>query len=149
MRYLLIAILSWGLGAGAVHAQERLELSHFTPKEYSGVNLPFSFSVRAGSLLFISGMLGNKSGAPTLVEGGIEAETQQAMNNLKAILAENGLSMDRVVRCSIFLADLSEFSAMNSIYLSYFHQPLPARTAVGVFGLALGARVEIECIAAF
>jgi 2-iminobutanoate/2-iminopropanoate deaminase len=107
--------------------------------------LPFSDAVRVGDLLFVSGQIGTVSGM-TLIDGGIQAETRQTMDNIRAILERNGSSMDRVVKCLIMLDDVGEWGAMNEVYVTYF-DPLPARSAMGADGLALGARVEIECIA--
>jgi 2-iminobutanoate/2-iminopropanoate deaminase len=110
---------------------------------------PFSSAVRAGDLLFLSGQIGSEvvDGAPRLVAGGIEAETKQAFENIKAILARAGSSMDRVVKCSVMMADMAEWPRMNTIYATYFPGKKPARSAWGATGLALGARVEIECTA--
>lgn len=107
--------------------------------------LPFSDAVRVGDLLFVSGQIGTVSGM-TLIEGGIQAETRQTMDNIRAILERNGSSMSRVVKCLIMLDDVGEWSVMNEVYVTYF-DPLPARSAIGADGLALGARVEVECIA--
>jgi 2-iminobutanoate/2-iminopropanoate deaminase len=111
---------------------------------------PFSSAVRAGDLLFLSGQIGSEvvDGAPKLVAGGLEAETKQALENIKAILAKAGSSMDRVVKCSVMMADMAEWPRMNAIYATYFPGKKPARSAWGATGLALGARVEIECSAA-
>jgi 2-iminobutanoate/2-iminopropanoate deaminase len=107
--------------------------------------LPFSQSIRSGNLLFISGTLGtNETG---LVPGGIEAETRQTMENIKRIVEQNGATMDNVVKCLVMLADMSEWGRMNSVYVTYFPNRKPARSAFGASGLALNARVEIECIA--
>jgi len=81
-----------------------------------------------------------------LAEGGIAGETRQTMDNISKVLQEFGSSMDDVVKCTVFLADMSEWGAMNDIYKTYFKNP-PARSALGANGLALNARVEIECIA--
>jgi reactive intermediate/imine deaminase len=110
---------------------------------------PFSPAVRAGGFLFVSGQIGARmeNGAMALVPGGIEAETRQAMDNIKDILARNGTSLDRVTKCTVMLADMSEWPKMNAVYATYFPGPKPARSALGANGLALGARVEIECIA--
>jgi reactive intermediate/imine deaminase len=81
-----------------------------------------------------------------MAEGGISGETRQTMDNISRVLEEFGSSMDDVVKCSVFLADMSEWGAMNDVYKTYFKNP-PARSALGVSGLALNARVEIECIA--
>ena len=111
-----------------------------------GRTAPFSDAVRVGDLLFLSGKLGTATGG--LVSGGIAAETRQALENIKTSLERHGTSMDRVVKCTVFLLDMSEFGDMNEVYVSYFGDNLPSRSALGVSGLALGARVEIECIAA-
>lgn len=108
---------------------------------------PFSPAVRVGDLLFLSGQIGTDS-ANRLVPGGIEAETRQTMDNILDVLERTGLSLDRVVKCTVMLADMREWPAMNAIYATYFPRHKPARSALGANGLALGARVEIECIAA-
>jgi len=81
------------------------------------------------------------------VPGGIEAETRQAIENIRAVLERHGSSMARVIKCTAMLADMAEWAAMNRVYVEYFAQNLPARSAFGASGLALGGRVEIECIA--
>jgi 2-iminobutanoate/2-iminopropanoate deaminase len=111
------------------------------------LGLPFSDAVRVGDLLFLSGQVGNAPGTDELVPGGIATETRQTMDNIRAALERHGSSLDRVVKCTVFMADISEWSAMNEVYATYFPGPKPARSAAGANGLALGARVEIECIA--
>ena len=110
---------------------------------------PFSSAVRAGDFIFVAGQIGSEmvDGAPKLVAGGIEAETRQTLDNIKAILAKAGSSMEKVVKCSVMMADMSEWPRMNTIYATYFPGPKPARSAWGATALALNARVEIECIA--
>jgi len=110
-------------------------------------DLPFSAARWAGDLLFVSGQIGNVPGKMELVPGGIQAETRQALQNLRAILERHGASMDDVVKCTVMMADISEWGAMNEVYVKAFHPPYPARSALGASGLALGARTEIECIA--
>lgn len=109
-------------------------------------SLPFSAAVRVGDMLYLSGQLGTDSSG-ALVRGGIEPETRQTMENIRAVLEANGSSMDRVVKCLVMLADMAEWGAMNRVYVTFFPEHLPARSAMGASGLALGARVEIECIA--
>jgi reactive intermediate/imine deaminase len=110
--------------------------------------LPFSDAVRAGNLLFVSGQLGVDAELK-LVPGGIEAETRAVMDHIRRIVEANGSSMDRIVKCTCMLADMDEWPKMNEVYVTYFPKDrLPARGAFGAGGLALGARVEIECIAA-
>lgn len=110
---------------------------------------PFSSAVRTGGLLFISGQIGTRieDGAPKLVAGGLAAETRQTLDNIRAIVEAAGTSMDRVVKCMVMLADMQDWPEVNKIYATYFPGPKPARSAFGATGLALGARVEIECIA--
>ena len=109
-------------------------------------SLPFSAAVRVGDMLYLSGQLGTDS-TGALVPGGIEPETRQAMRNIRVLVEANGSSMDRVVKCLVMLADMREWSAMNRVYVTFFPDQLPARSAMGASGLALGARVEIECLA--
>ena len=108
--------------------------------------LPFSAVVRVGDMLYLSGQLGTDGGGK-LVAGGIGPETRQTMENIRAVLEANGSSMNRVVKCLVMLADMAEWGAMNREYVTFFPDHLPARSALGASGLALGARVEIECIA--
>ena len=106
---------------------------------------PFSPAVRVGNLLFLAGKIGTDS-TGRVVAGGIGPETRQTMENIRAELLKHGSSMDRVVKCTAFLADMNEWAAMNAVYATFFPGPKPARSALGANGLALGARVEIECI---
>ena len=116
--------------------------------ETEAADLPFSDAVRAGDLLFVSGQLGVRPGERQLVPGGIEAETEQVLQNVRAILERNGSSLSRVVKCTAFLADMAEWQRMNVVYRRFFPEQLPARSALGAAGLAYGARIELECIAA-
>jgi reactive intermediate/imine deaminase len=113
-----------------------------------GPALPFSGAVRAGGLLVLAGQLGTDA-TGRLVAGGIEAETRQALANVRAALERAGATMDDVVKCTAMLADVAELERMNRVYVAHFRVGrLPARSAFGASGLALGARVEIECWAA-
>jgi 2-iminobutanoate/2-iminopropanoate deaminase len=110
--------------------------------------LPFSDAVRVGGVLYLSGALGNEPGTMRLVPGGIAAETRQMMTNIARVLEQSGLSFDDVFKCTVMLADMKEWAAFNQIYIEYFKPSrLPARSAFGASGLALGARVEMECCA--
>lgn len=97
-------------------------------------------------MLYLSGQIGTDRRTGTLVTGGIEAETRQTMENIRDVLEKSGSSMDRVVKCTVMLADMREWAAMNTVYTTYFPMHKPARSALGANGLALGARVEIECL---
>jgi 2-iminobutanoate/2-iminopropanoate deaminase len=108
--------------------------------------LPFAEAVRVGDMLYLSGQLGTDSSGK-LVSGGIGPETRQALTNIAAVLARHGSSMDRVVKCTVMLADIREWGAMNEVYMQFFPEHRPARSAFGTTGLALGARLELECMA--
>lgn len=108
--------------------------------------LPFSEAVRVGDMLYLSGQLGTDSSGK-LVAGGIQAETRQALANIADVLERHGSSMEQVVKCTAMLADISEWAAMNQVYVTFFPSHKPARSAFGTNGLALGARLELECMA--
>lgn len=109
---------------------------------------PFRDAVRAGDVLYLSGQLGTSPDGSGLVPGGLPAEARQAMDNIGRILARHGLGFGDLVRCVVMLDDISRWSEFNAAYLAYFGEaPLPARSAFGADGLALGAAVEIECTA--
>src|SRR5262249_30187781 len=99
-----------------------------------GSRLPFSAAVQVGSMLYLSGQIGT-DGTGRLVPGGIQAETRQALENIRAVLQENGSSLDRVVKCTAMLRDMEEWEAMNGVYVDYFPRHLPARSAFGATGL--------------
>ena len=106
----------------------------------------FASAVRVGNLLFLSGQIGtDKNGR--LVPGGLQAEARQTLNNIKGVLEQNNSSLDRVVKCTVFLADMKDYNDFNEIYVSYFRARKPARSAFGANGLARNARLEMECIA--
>ena len=110
------------------------------------LKLPFSQAVRVGDILYLSGALGNVPGKLEVVPGGIEPETRRTMENIGALLEENGLTFADVFKCTVMLADMAEWDAFNRIYVGYFEPGrLPARSAFGANGLALGARLELEC----
>jgi 2-iminobutanoate/2-iminopropanoate deaminase len=110
----------------------------------------FSSGIRSGDFVFLSGAIGALPGVspPTLVEGGIGPETRVAMENLRTILEAAGGTMADIVKCTVFLADMSDYAGMNEVYLEFFPSDPPARSALAANGLAFDARVEIECIAA-
>jgi 2-iminobutanoate/2-iminopropanoate deaminase len=109
--------------------------------------VPFSSAVRVGDMVHVSGQIGHRPGEMRLVEGGLEAEARQALDYMRDALEMAGSSLDRVVKCTVFFADINDFQRFNEIYRTYFPNYLPARSGVEVKALALGARVEIECIA--
>lgn len=137
----VISIICINMSAMAGHP----EVEHYSSN--SDMQLPFSDAVRVGHMLYLSGKIGNIPRTPQLAEGGIQGETRQALENIKASLEKYGSSMGEVVKCTVFLADIAEWAAMNEVYVAYFPVNPPARSALGSSGLALNSRVEIECIA--
>jgi len=123
------------------------DIEHLASPQSRSLNLPFSEAVRVGDTIYLSGQIGNVPGQKRLVEGGIGPETKQTILNIKATLERHGSSLERVVKCTVFLADIAEWSAVNEVYKQFFGPDYPARSAIAGSGLALGARVEIECIA--
>lgn len=105
--------------------------------------------MRSGDLLILSGQLGNKPGTLELADGSLEGQAKQALENVKAIVEANGLTMNDVVKCTVMLADMNDWQAFNAVYVSYFPGPKPARSAFSAAGLAMGARLELECWASF
>ena len=116
---------------------------------FKATNLPFSQAVRVGDTVYLSGCIGNVAGKMELASGGIEAESRAMMENIGAVLKEAGLGFEHIVKCVVYLADMGEWGTFNKVYVPYFKAGrFPARTAIGARQLILGARVEMECVAA-
>ena len=148
VRRLLVALACLGTAAcsSATRTAARAGAPEFlTP--YGTPQYPFSPAVRANGMLYLAGQIGTDSSG-RLVAGGIEPETRQTLENIRDVLQRTGSSMERVVKCTVMMADMREWPAMNAIYARYFPRHFPARSAFGATALALGARVEIECLAA-
>ena len=126
-------------------SEQQADVEYLTSENMKG--LPFSEAVRMGNVLYLSGQMGIDQ-AIQLVPGGIAEETRQALENIKATLEKYGSSLEHVIKVTVMLADMGEWADMNKVYFEYFSKNLPARSAFGTSGLALGGRVEIECIAA-
>ena len=109
---------------------------------------PYSQAIEANGMVFVSGQLPINPATGEFAEGGIKELTPQSLTNMEHILEEAGLSMQNVVKTTVFLADMADFAEMNEVYAQFFEAPFPARSAVAVKTLPKGARVEIECIAA-
>ena len=146
MKRLLLILPFILLAPCAAVASDDPDVEYLLMPGMEDMDLPFSSAVRVDNLLFLSGMLGNMPGTINLAEGGIQGETRQTLENIKRVVEQFGSSMDQVVKCTVFLADIAEWGAMNEVYKTYFKNK-PARSALGSSGLALDARVEIECIA--
>lgn len=141
---LMFSAIVSGCKPAAPPAASSDEPAFLTP--YGEPKYPFVPAVRVGNMLYLSGQLGTDS-TDALVPGGIQAETRQAMLNIKDVLSRTGSSMERVVKCTVMMADMKEWPAMNEVYKTFFSVSKPARSAFGATALALGARVEIECMA--
>jgi len=146
--YLTITTLCIGLTTTLL-AQEKNTggPQYFPMPSTGGTQLPYSEAVKLGDTLYVSGQIGNLPGTLTLVPGGIDPEARRSLENIKVILERHGSSLEHVVKCTVFLADIKEWPAFNAVYREFFKTNLPARSALAASGLALGARVEVECIA--
>jgi 2-iminobutanoate/2-iminopropanoate deaminase len=131
----------------AVTTASAADIEYFARPVTSGPALPFSEAVRVGDMLFLSGTVGVEPGTVNLVPGGIGPETHRVMDNIKATVEKRGGSMEQLVKCTVFLADIKEWPAFNEVYRGYFKTNFPARSAFATNGLAYNARVEVECIA--
>lgn len=131
--------------SGFVHSVEPVKFLNSDANLKRG--FPFSEATQVGELLFLSGQLGVDPATKKLAEGGIKPETKQLMLNISATLKRYNSSLNKVAKCTVFLADIKEWGEFNDVYRSFFKGNYPARSALGSGGLALGARVEVECIA--
>ncbi len=109
---------------------------------------PYSQAVQSGGVIYVSGQIGFDPATGQIVEGGIQEQSEQALKNLGAILRAAGSDYSHVLKTTVFLADMADFTAMNEVYARYFRENPPARSTVAVKDLPRGAKFEIECIAA-
>ncbi|MDF2180285.1 Rid family detoxifying hydrolase [Aliiglaciecola sp. CAU 1673] len=140
-----IALLCSLLSAG-VFADAPKPVEHLNSPQHDA-NLPFSEAVRVGDLLFLAGQMGFDPKTGKLAPGGMKAEAQQTMNNIKATMEGFGYTMKDIVKCTVMLKDIGLWGEFNQVYVTYFDKPYPARSAFGASGLAEGGAVEVECIA--
>jgi 2-iminobutanoate/2-iminopropanoate deaminase len=139
----LVALVAVASLTACTHgSSQTLEMEYYPSPQPGAV---FAQAVRIGNILYLSGQIGTDANGK-LVAGGIQAEARQALNNIRATTERFGSSLDRVAKCTVFLADIKDYADFNEIYASYFRVRKPARSAMAASGLALGARVEIECM---
>lgn len=141
----IVAVACLAIGGVHVPLSAQADVEYLQSEMTRTMGLPFSDAVRVGEMLYLSGQIGTLPGEMAVVPGGIQAETRQTLENIKKVLEANGSSMERVVKCLVMMADIAEWPEMNEVYVTYFRDPFPARSAFAGTGLALGARVEIEC----
>ena len=140
------------ISASAVRAEpdQTAGPGFYRSAETAALGLPFSDAVRVGDLLFLSGQIGTLPGTLDLAPGGVEGQARAAMDHIGRILAEQGLGFEDLAKCTVMLADMADWPAFNSVYVTYFETGrYPARSAFGASGLALGGALEIECMAVF
>jgi len=142
MRAPVIALMVLA-GAGGATAQQHQVIT--PPGALAG--LPFSAATRVGNVLYLSGQIGVLPGTRQLADTGVAGQTRQTFENMKAVLTYAGSSLERVFKCTVFLSNIADYARMNEVYATYFPKDPPARSTVAGSGLALGARVEIECLA--
>ena len=137
----VLLILSALLLSSSVFA----EVQFITSKKTKEAGFPFSDAVQAGDFVFLSGQVGTDPQSGRLVAGGIEPETHQIFRNIEAILATQDASLEDIIKCTLMIDEIAQWSAFNQVYVTYFPGNKPARSAFGADGLALGASVELEC----
>ncbi len=127
--------------------QETSKIIFHKSHELNRQKTPFSDAVETNDFLFLAGQIGRDHSLGILVEGGIKAETRQTIENIKAVLEHHNLTLDNVVKCTVILKDINDFSAFNEVYIQYFNKK-PARTTFAASGLAGNAKIEIDVIVA-
>ena len=142
-----LAMMSLAALTGAAIAETPPAIEFLNSGKVTPTTLPFSEAVRVGNTLYLSGQIGIQPGTLNLVAGGIQAQARQTLENIKTTLETHGYAMRDVVKCTVMLADIAEWATFNEVYKTYFSPPYPARSALGANGLAMGARVEVECLA--
>ena len=145
MRVMVVVTLGCALAVGAAAQQPADRQIINAPGAPPG--LPFSSAVRVGNVLYLSGQIGVLPGTRQLADTGVAGQTRQVFENMKAVLTHAGSSLERVFKCTVFLSNIADYAVMDTVYATYFPKDPPARSTVAGSGLALGARVEIECSA--
>ncbi len=146
-KHALVAGLIGSLIACAALAKEPAKVEFLDSGKVYPAGVPLAEAVRVDDTLYLSGQIGIQPGTLKLVPGGLKEESRQAMTNIKTTLEAHGYSMRDVVKCTVMLVDIAKWGEFNEVYKSFFSAPYPARSALGANGLAVGAQVEVECIA--
>ena len=124
-------------------------VEYFVSETSKELNFPFSDASIVGNIIYVSGQVGSKPGTREIVEGGIGAETTQTLNNINMVLNDLGSNSDKIFKCLCMLEDINDYTEMNNAYTTFFNgrDNLPSRSTFAGSGLALGAKIEIECLA--
>lgn len=145
MKHLFLCLLAVGLSVAAFGQHKQI----VKPRKAPAMPYPFSMGVISNGFLFVSGQVGTDPQSGKVVPGGVEAETAQTIQNIKAILEDGGATLDDVVSVTVYLSNMDDFPKMNAIYKQYFKEgAYPARTTIGVAKLVFGASVEMTMTAA-
>uniref|UniRef100_UPI004048522D RidA family protein n=1 Tax=Roseivirga sp. TaxID=1964215 RepID=UPI004048522D len=145
---LFLALIFTGCSISTETKVEEKSLKYYQSEVMKPLGLPFSDAVIVDDIIYLSGQVGNLPGTLELAPGGLQAEAKQAIENMKAVLEANGSSLNDVIKVTVMMADIGEWGDFNKEYIKFFTgENKPARSAFGTSGLALGARLEIECIA--
>jgi len=143
---LLIIVVLTSCNNSEIRTNEITNIEYYTSNQTQKLNFPFSDATIVNNVIYVSGQVGNIPGTTKIVEGGIKEETIQTMRNIENILKSLDSSMDKVIKCTCMLSDISEWSVMSNEYIKFFKDSKrPSRSAFAASGLALGAKVEIEC----
>ena len=143
----LFAALLGSLLAVTAVAKDRPTVEFLNSGKVYPAGVPLAEAVRVGDTLYLSGQIGIQPGTLKLVPGGIKEEAKQTLTNIKTTLEAHGYTLRDVIKCTVMLADIAKWGDFNEVYKSFFSEPYPARSALGANGLAVGAQVEVECIA--
>lgn len=146
MRRIILGLLA-AVHCGFPLAAAASEVEFLNSGKVLPTTMPFSEAVRVGNIVYLSGQIGVIPGKLELVSGGMEAQARQTLDNIKTVLVAHGLTMKDIVKCTVMLADMAEWEDFNKIYTGYFEPPYPARSAFGASGLAMGGKLELECMA--
>jgi len=140
-----VAAAALGAGGSALAKEPKLQKRVITrPGQKMAPKAPYSPAIQLGNLVYVSGQIGMDPATQKLA-GTFQDEVRQCLENLKAVVEASGSTMDRVLKCTVFLTDISNFKAMNEIYITYFPSDPPARSTVAVKELVAGAAIEIDC----
>lgn len=144
--YIISALILFSCSNTEIIKTDNDKIEHFTSDESEKLGFPFSDATIVDNIIYVSGQVGNRPGTTELISGGIGPETTQALNNIKSIINQLGSSSEHIFKCLCMLSDINDYSEMNQAYRMFFDEvKKPSRSTFAGSGLALGAKIEIEC----